>query len=65
MKIEDKIKELKKGRGVYVVDFVKLSKYVTSISFDNKESDTVIKLRILLDDIYRLDEQIELLEGVY
>ena len=62
-KVQQKIKELKEERKVYIEDFVKMSKYVTSLSFEN-DKDLTNQLRSLSEDIYMLDEKISFLENL-
>lgn len=61
--IKNKIEELKKERKVYIEEFVKLSKYVTSLTFEN-DKDLSNKLMNLSDYIYKVDEKIEFLENI-
>ena len=62
-KVEQKIEELKKERKFYIDEFVKISKYVTSLSFEN-DKDLSNKLMNLSDYIYKVNEKIEFLENL-
>ena len=63
MTVLEKIEELKKERKVYIDDFVKMSKYVTSLSFEN-DKELAYNLLNLSDSIFKKDSEISFLSDL-
>jgi len=63
MTVLEKIEELKQERKVYIEDFVKMSKYVTSLSFEN-DKELAYKLLYLSDNIFKKESEIAFLSDL-